>query len=92
MYAATLDDLLAVEVPTDYVMYNQSLRILLPFSNLTTVSVGSLGGFDFDNATVFAMARAWLHVETLCLLVPLRLGHEPPCARHRNSSTPSCRR
>jgi hypothetical protein len=75
MYAATLDDLLAVEVPTDYVMYNQSLRMLLPFSNLTTVSIGSLGGFDFDNATVFAMARAWLHVETLCLLVPLRLGH-----------------
>ncbi|KAJ7325862.1 hypothetical protein DFH08DRAFT_1085065 [Mycena albidolilacea] len=61
------DDFLEVEIPTDHVMYNQSLRMLLPFSNLTTVSIASLGGFNFDNATISAMTRAWPHIESLRL-------------------------
>ncbi|KAJ7719212.1 hypothetical protein B0H14DRAFT_3010191, partial [Mycena olivaceomarginata] len=60
------------------VMYNQSLRMLLPFSNLTTVSIASHGGFNFDNATISAMTRAWPHIESLRLSVTFPV--QPPQA------------
>jgi hypothetical protein len=72
------DDFLEVEIPTDHVMYNQSLRMLLPFSNLTTVSIASLGGFNLDNVTISAMTRAWPHIESLRLSVTFPV--QPPQA------------
>lgn len=61
--------------PTCHLMNSHSIRQLLCFVNLTSLSIKASGGFDFDNATVFAMAHAWPLVETLLLSVVFPVQH-----------------
>ncbi|KAJ7612591.1 hypothetical protein FB45DRAFT_803165 [Roridomyces roridus] len=49
----------------NHVIRSSSLRLLLPFRNLTTVSFLSAAGVDLDDTTITDMARSWPHIERL---------------------------
>jgi hypothetical protein len=66
------DDSNSLEIPDDdafdsYVIRAETLRVLFSFTNLTTIVLKPIRGFDLDDEVVLDMARVWRRVEELRL-------------------------
>ncbi|KAJ6492041.1 hypothetical protein C8R45DRAFT_1137090 [Mycena sanguinolenta] len=53
-------------IPPKFVQ-GETLAILFPFANLTTIVLKPCHGFDVDDTTIARMARSWTHVQELRL-------------------------
>jgi hypothetical protein len=75
----------SLELPDDdafdsYVIRAETLRVLFSFTNLTTIVLKPIRGFDLDDEVVLDMARAWRRVEELRLApAEKRSASEPTC-------------
>ncbi|KAJ7629286.1 hypothetical protein B0H17DRAFT_1285034 [Mycena rosella] len=77
---------------SEYLMRSDSIRLLLCFRNLTSVTIISMLGISFDNDTVVEMARAWPRMErssTRDIDTDIRgripIGHFPSAGDHRDN-------
>ncbi|KAJ7699335.1 hypothetical protein B0H17DRAFT_1177129, partial [Mycena rosella] len=63
--------------PAHYVVPSASLRLLCCFPNLVVLRLQSPAGFDLDDATVWALARAWPRLRILSLTADTDAEHHP---------------
>ncbi|KAJ6573222.1 hypothetical protein DFH09DRAFT_1277265 [Mycena vulgaris] len=70
----SVDSSISDTIPADTTQSGSLIRHLFCFPNLASLYLYPPAGFDMDDATTLKMARAWPHLEVLCL-VPNQREH-----------------
>ncbi|KAJ7263564.1 hypothetical protein B0H12DRAFT_1321561 [Mycena haematopus] len=69
----------AREESPDYIIPGRAVKLLFCFSHLTTVSIESPHGMQFDDESIAELAAAWPQIEELCLGGLTNIDPIPQC-------------